>query len=206
MAVISHATTVLKKAHLKKEYRLEQYPQQHNTLREMFKAYWPLEVFALAFSYTFAFIMYSQTENFASAAVAGTMGEMVGFYGSGFIRQVWRFYRATHSGQYRRLINSIGLAFRAMVIEHGVAGFLDDLLIRPFTLWSMPQVLIWSADTMTTVMIPTGYGGIPLFGVGILIIQLPLFKIGIVTGKIIADLIFYRISLEFRRRFRQHIS
>ncbi len=93
-----------------------------------------------------------------------------------------------------------------MVIEHGVAGFLDDLLIRPFTLWSMPQVLIWSANTMTTVMIPTGYGGVPLFGVGILIIQLPLFKIGIVTGKIIADLIFYRISLEFRRRFRQHIS
>ncbi|MDD5715593.1 MAG: hypothetical protein PHF98_02765 [Patescibacteria group bacterium] len=168
----------------------------------MYKRYLPLEIFALLCSCLFAFHYLDAGQGFFMVAVAGTVGDMVGFYSSGFIRQIWvhcRDYHDTHG--WRRVRDILGLAFWDMVKEHGIAGFFDDIFIRPFLLWKMPQWLALIAQMFMAGQINLGPGPAPSMVMGLLLLQLPLEKIGLVIGKLCADYIFYRVSYECRKRF-----
>jgi hypothetical protein len=83
----------------------------------------------------------------AAVAIAGTIGEALGYYGV-FALCEWR-----------RHARSMGQLFRRMVVEFGPAEALD-YLVRPLAMYALPELL----------------GNV---------------AVGVIAGKIVADLVFY---------------
>ncbi len=173
-------------------------------LKEIIKRYGRLEIIALLFALSFAKITYLYTRSYVSAAVAGTLGDMIGFYGCASLRQYLRLYKKHKSPGSRKHFRMLYLTMWAILCEHGIAGVLDDFIIRPFSLWVMPQLVVFLVNQLVSWGIRAGTMLTLYFG--FVLGQMPNFEIGIILGKFVADFIFYRISLESMDRLKHHIK
>lgn len=104
--------------------------------------YFPAELTGTLFALAGAMLIHAQTGSFALAAIAGTLSENVGFYGHFLVRDGVRNY-ALLSDMYglRRILTALATTCRNLIVEFGVAEALDSLLLRPFFMFLIPQLI-----------------------------------------------------------------
>jgi hypothetical protein len=143
-------------------------------LREWFGRYLPAELLGTLTALAAAWTVHAVSGSLISAAVAGTIGESLGFYGCMVVREALRNdIRHRHLGRVRRLWLTGSRTVRDLLIEFGPAELVDSLLARPLFMYLMASLL----DNFTA---------------------------GIVAGKLAADVIFYGIAIsayELKQRY-----
>jgi hypothetical protein len=143
-------------------------------LREWVRRYLPAEIIGTLTALAAALTVHAVSGSLISAAIAGTIGESLGYYGCIAVHEV-RYYDARHRdhGTLRRRWLTGTRTVRAMLIEFGPAELVDSLLARPLFMYLMPSLL-------------------------------HNFTAGIVAGKLAADAIFYGIAIsayELKQRY-----
>lgn len=143
-------------------------------LREWFGRYLPAELLGTLTALAAAWTVHAVSGSLISAAIGGTIGESLGFYGCIAVREV-RYYDARHRGHgtLRRQWLTGSRTVRAMLIEFGPAELVDSLLSRPLFMYLMPSLL---HD----------------------------FTAGILVGKLLADVLFYGLAIgayELKQRY-----
>jgi hypothetical protein len=141
---------------------------------EWTRRYLPAEIIATITAITGAFVGHRLTGSLAVAAICGTVGENIGYYGYFVCTETARHYRG-HSQHppLRRVLLTAGKTLRDMLVEFGPAEFFDSFFFRPLFMYLGPKFI-------------------------------PIFALGILAGKIAADLIFYTFAItgyEFRKRW-----
>lgn len=108
-------------------------------------------------------------------AIAGSLGETVGFYGTAAYREIRQYYQLHHEhARLRRIWLTSLHAVRGMLIEFGPAEVVDSLFVRPALMYILPQV--------------TGN-----------------IATGLLAGKLLADVVFYGIAaIGHSMRTRMH--
>jgi len=112
----------------------------NSKFREWFKRYFIAECLGTILSLCFAYIAYSQSHSYLIAAGAGFIGEGIGFYGYFIVSELLfnrRKYRNLPS--LKRLSKVISRSGTDLVIEFGPAEVIDNILIRPFLMFYVPQ-------------------------------------------------------------------
>jgi len=119
--------------------------------------YLPLEVLGTITALVAASVAYGLTGSLVVAAIAGTVGENVGYYALVVARTVRghaRSRRVTRlTGRARRAWATTWLAARSVAAEFGPAELVDSLLVRPVLLWAAAaawgaQPLAWFAGKL----------------------------------------------------------
>jgi hypothetical protein len=150
------------------------HPKLRHKADEWLRRYLPAEIIATGTAITGAMIGHHASGSLAVAAIAGTIGENIGYYGYFGITETRRHYRG--HGQYppfRRLVLTAVKTVRDMMVEFGPAEFLDSFVFRPLFMYLGPQVV-------------------------------HSFAFGILLGKVAADIIFYTFAIigyELRKRW-----
>jgi hypothetical protein len=143
-------------------------------LQEWVGRYLPAELLGTLTALTGAWTVHAVSGSLISAAIAGTIGEGLGFYGCIAVREAFRNdTRHRHHGRRRRLWLTGSRTVRDMLIEFGPAELVDSLLVRPLFMFLMAGLL-------------------------------HNFTAGIVAGKLAADVIFYGIAIsayELKQRY-----
>lgn len=130
--------------------------------------YLPLEVLGTLTAVGSAWVAYELSESLVMAAVAGTLGEGVGYYALVVVRGVRghlgsaRVKRMPRRSQ--RAWATAWLTARAVTAEFGPAELVDTLLVRPAMLWTASATL----------------GGNPAAWL---------------VGKLAADVVFYAVAI-----------
>lgn len=107
-------------------------------LKEWFLRYMPQEISGIAFGMAGAFAAQYYFANPIMTAFLATWSESLGFYVSGFVREI-KVYLAVHPrGKFSVIFLK---SFRDLALEFGVAGVIDDFTIRPFFLFIMPKII-----------------------------------------------------------------
>src|SRR4051794_33900283 len=108
-------------------------------LREWTRRYLPAEVAGSVTALASALVARTCGASYILAAVIGSLGENVGFYGYFLICGTAQHYRTSHrlSG-FTRLKTAVSLTLRDILIEFSVAEAVDSLLLRPFLMFLMP--------------------------------------------------------------------
>jgi hypothetical protein len=134
-------------------------------LRGWVGRYLPAEILGTVTALAAAWTVHAASDSLISAAVAGTIGESLGYYGCIAVREV-RYYdaRHRHHGTLRRRWLTGTRTVRDLLIEFGPAELVDSLLARPLFMYLMPVLL-------------------------------QNFTAGIVAGKLAADVIFYGLAI-----------
>jgi hypothetical protein len=134
-------------------------------LREWFGRYLPAEILGTLTALAAAWTVHAASDSLISAAVAGTIGESLGFYGCMAVREAFRNdARQCHHGRGRRLWLTGSRTVRDLLIEFGPAELVDTVLVRPLFMYLMPSLL----DN---------------------------FTVGILLGKLAADVVFYSLAI-----------
>ena len=143
-------------------------------LREWVGRYLPAEVLGTVIALAAAWTVHAASGSLISAAVAGTVGESLGYYGCMAVREALvHDTRHRHHGRMKRLWLTGASTVRDLLIEFGPAELVDSFLVRPFFMFLMPSLL----------------GN---------------FTAGILLGKLAADVIFYSLAIgayELRRQY-----
>ncbi|MCX6734994.1 MAG: hypothetical protein NTZ25_03735 [Candidatus Peregrinibacteria bacterium] len=136
--------------------------------KEWLKRYLPAELFALTCSMLGAVSVFVLTKNRILAAYAGTLGEVIGFYGAIFVIE---------KINYKKSPKPIGLkkTIRNLLVEFGFSEFLDGAFIRPSCLYIFPLII-------------------------------GQFSIGILTGKVAADVVFYILTICAYELRKKHLK
>ncbi len=136
--------------------------------------YLPAEILATVTALAGAFVGHHVSGSLIVAALTGTIGESIGYYGYFVVTGVLAHYRGhAHHPPLRRAVLVAGKTLRDLLVEFGAAELLDSLLVRPFCMYMGPRLL----------------GN---FGVGILL------------GKVAADVVFYACAIvgyELKKRY-----
>lgn len=142
-------------------------------LRSWAARYLPAELLGTLTALAVAWSVHAASGSMASAAVAGALGEDLGYYGWVAVREArdhaarWR----DHDSLARRWRTAMATVL-AMLVEFGPAELVDSLLARPLLMSLLPGLL----GDLTA---------------------------GIVAGKLAADVVFYGIAVsayELRQR------
>ena len=110
--------------------------------------YLPLEVLGTLASLGGAWIAYRASGSLAVAAIAGALGESVGYYALVVVRDA-RGHQASSrvrllSGRGRRAWAVTWLTARSVVAEFGPAELVDSFFVRPALLWAASA--LWGAN------------------------------------------------------------
>jgi len=134
-------------------------------LREWVGRYLPAEVLGTVTALAAALTVHAASGSLISAAVAGTVGESLGYYGCMAVRDALvHDARHRHHGRMKRLWLTGASTVRGMLIEFGPAELVDSALVRPLFMYLLPGLL----------------GN---------------FTAGILLGKLAADVIFYSLAI-----------
>lgn len=82
------------------------------------------------------------TGSFAAAAIAGTLGENIGYYGATAVQDSlhwWRRYR--RQPRQRRAWQTVVSTVRGMLLEFGPAEIIDSFFVRPGLMYLLPAYL-----------------------------------------------------------------
>jgi hypothetical protein len=131
-------------------------------LKEWTRRYLPAEVLGSGAAVTAAWMVQVVSGSRIGAAIAGSIGETLGYYSCIAFRDLRR-YRA-HQSRSAGLWPTGTRAARDLLIEFGPAELVDSLLARPFFMYSMPMLI-------------------------------HNFTVGLVAGKLAADVVFYSLAI-----------
>lgn len=105
------------------------------------KRYLPSEIVGTIAALISASAANLYSNNGVFIAYIGTIGESVGFYSTVFIQQFISLTRIrklqNKSMNYLDLLK----VFYGIILEFGIAGFIDSMFIRPFLLYIFPIIL-----------------------------------------------------------------
>jgi len=111
-------------------------------LREWFLRYLPAEIGGTIFALAAAWWAHHATGSLVVAAIAGTIGENIGYYGVAASRDAARYWRVHATHAHARRIWLSGLhTVRGMLVEFGAAEVIDTFLVRPTLFYVMPTML-----------------------------------------------------------------
>ena len=143
--------------------------------REWSKRYLPAEVVGSFTALTAAWAVYAISGSLVAAAIAGSIGESLGYYGCVAFRDLRR-YNAQHRHhglpERRWLVGTRTVG--GMLIEFGPAELVDSFLARPFFMYLMPTLLH----------------------------NLPG---GLLVGKLAADVVFYSLAIASYELKKQYL-
>lgn len=88
-----------------------------------------------------AMFVRTATGNDIAAALAGTWGGNIGYFGSILLRDVWLTRKRFLAEGRKYGLKAFSKNIRALVVEFGVAEILDTLLVRPALMYYLPQVM-----------------------------------------------------------------
>ena len=145
-------------------------------VRESVVRYAPAEICGTVTALIAAYAVLNTTDSLALAAVSGTIGENIGYYGAISARELMAYWRMHHGhGRFRRGWLTAAHALRGMMVEFGLAEALDSLVVRPSLFYTVPLFL-----------------GQERYALGLLI------------AKLAADVVFYGVAIagwEMRKRY-----
>jgi len=146
-------------------------------LREWTFRYLPSETLGTIMAMALGYCAYQLSHNLLVAALAGTWGENLGFYGYAVVREI-----SSHANDHRHHENLTHIqktgvmtykTLRNILLEFGPSEVLDSFLLRPYFMWIAPQI--------------TGN-----------------LVLGLAVGKLLADIFFYIptiIAFELKKRY-----
>jgi hypothetical protein len=134
-------------------------------LKEWMRRYLPAELVGTVAALLAAWVTHAVSGSLAAAAIAGSVGESLGYYGL-IARRDLRHYDACHRhlAWPSRLWRTGRRFVRDMLIEFGPAELVDSLFVRPFFMYLIPSLL-------------------------------NNFTAGLLLGKLTADVIFYAVTI-----------
>lgn len=110
-----------------------------NTCKKWAVRYLPGEVAGTCTALGSSLAVHAATDSLAAAAIAGTVGENIGYYGAALCRELRLYWRRCGSrSRYAKLRFSMKHAIRGMVVEFGFAELVDTFAVRPFLLYMLP--------------------------------------------------------------------
>jgi hypothetical protein len=112
-----------------------------NRLKEWLWRYGPAELVSLPATLLPALLVQNGTGDAIAAALAGTWGGNIGYFGTILLRDVWLSRRRYIREKRRYGLWGFGRNVRALLIEFGVAELLDSLLVRPALMYYLPKAL-----------------------------------------------------------------
>jgi hypothetical protein len=139
-----------------------------NKTKEWLKRYLPAEILDTIGALIAAWIVYDHTHSYVAAAASGWIGEGIGFYGY-FISSELLLHakRYREHSFFKRFSLAISLATAGLLVEFAPAEILDNFLIRPFAMYTVPQYIHpyplgflvgkFSADLVFYVLAVAGY-------------------------------------------------
>jgi hypothetical protein len=144
-------------------------------LQEWLGRYLPAEVLGTVAALTAALTVHAASGSLVSAAIAGSIGESVGYYGCMAVREALHHdSRHRHHGRPKRLWLTGTRTVRDLLIEFGPAELVDSFLVRPLFMYLMPSLL----DNVAA---------------------------GILVGKLAADVIFYGLAISAYELKQQYL-
>jgi hypothetical protein len=107
-------------------------------LRSWAGRYLPAELLGTLAALAAAWTAHAASDSMASAAIAGAVGEGLGFYGCVAVREL-RYQRdvGTRTRRWRTGMATV----QTMLIEFGPAELVDSLLTRPLLMYLLPGLL-----------------------------------------------------------------
>lgn len=109
-------------------------------MKEWFRHYFVAETLGTLIALAFAWYTYEHTHSYIAAAGAGFVGEGIGFYGYFIITELWKHgLRTKGMPLHRRLWLVITRSSTNLIVEFAPAEILDNLFIRPFAMFIVPQ-------------------------------------------------------------------
>lgn len=142
-------------------------------LTRMVVRYLPSEIAGTITALGAAGAVYFWSGSLVAAALAGSFGEAVGYYGMAGLREIRHQYeRHRHHQRAERASRTATDSLRGMIVEFGPAESVDSLFVRPLLFYVIPRA------TGTT-------------------------WLGWLAAKLCADLVFYAliaISYELRKK------
>lgn len=141
-------------------------------LKDWLRRYLPAEIVGTIMALTAASIIHFGTHSALASAFAGTWGENFGYYGCILFQEIRASRRQYQKKNKRYKIISFFQNLRNLILDFGIAEWIDSGLVRPFFMYAFPKIL----------------GN---------------FALGITSGKIAADIIFYIgviIAYELRKK------
>lgn len=144
--------------------------------KEWLRRYIPAEILGTIFSLVAAWVAYSHTHSFVTAAAAGWIGEGISFYGYFVTTEL-----LTNAKQYqehavfKRLWLAAARASTNLIVEFAPAEILDNFLLRPLAMYYFPQ-------------------------------RIHPYAVGFLVAKFSADIVFYLLAIigyEVRKHWRR---
>ncbi|MHC5796269.1 type III PLP-dependent enzyme [Lacisediminihabitans sp. FW035] len=105
------------------------------------RRYLPSEVAGTATALLAAGLAYATTGSLLVAAIAGTVGENLGFYGVAGARNFAEQWRLSSGEPSQRRRSSLARAAWLSAVEFGPAELVDTFAVRPLLLWIAPLVI-----------------------------------------------------------------
>jgi hypothetical protein len=144
-------------------------------LREWAGRYLPAELLGATGALGAAGVAHAGSGSLASAAVAATVGESLGYYGCMAVREAVRHHAGHRQhATTRRLCLTGARTVQGLVLEFGPAELVDSVLARPFLTYAMLGLL----GNLTA---------------------------GVVAGKLAADLVFYCLAIAAYECRQRHL-
>ncbi len=107
--------------------------------QEWLKRYIPAEIIDTTTALLAAWIVYAQTNSYIAAAAAGWVGEGIGFFGYFITSELITHHKRYEKYNFwKRLSRIIAAASTNLIVEFLPAEIVDNLVIRPFTMYIAP--------------------------------------------------------------------
>jgi hypothetical protein len=110
-------------------------------VKEWLWRYAPAELISLPATLLPALLVQRTTGDTVAAALAGTWGGNIGYFGTILLRDVWRSRRRYLREGRKYSLRIFGRNVQALLIEFGLAEVFDSLLVRPALMYYLPKAL-----------------------------------------------------------------
>lgn len=125
----------------KRRYDIRRYAFCAEKIREWLWRYGPAEIISLPATLIPAQIVLHHSGNAIAAALTGTWGGNIGYFGTILLRDMWLTRNTFRSEGRHYGIKAFIKNLRALFLEFGVAEVLDTLLVRPALMYYLPRLL-----------------------------------------------------------------
>ena len=110
-------------------------------VKEWLWRYGPAEIISIPATLIPAWIAYNATQAPIAAALAGTWGGNIGYFGTILLRDIWQTRKELGRENRKYTWHTFRRNLRALVIEFGIAEVVDSLLVRPLLMYWLPLLL-----------------------------------------------------------------
>jgi hypothetical protein len=108
---------------------------------EWIKRYAPAEILSFISTLIAAGLTFIYTENHVAAALAGTWGGNVGFFGYILALDIFRSIRDCHIKSLPYKSKDLWINIRGLLVEFGITEIADSFFIRPFLMYYLPILI-----------------------------------------------------------------